>query len=162
MASSKEYLAYILEQLSELEDIRYRAMMGEYILYYRGKVVGGIYDDRFLIKNVTLVVVSCVVTGAAVVVSLVCDCSVTCFEVEVSIEVSKVVVLICSLGDWQDDNSNTFIHSSKIRLFFILIPPFSLLKDDNYITLLWTNILSSKSYIYWSLRFFYTCHSSLG
>ena len=52
MASSKEYLAYILEQLSELEDIRYRAMMGENILYYREKVVGGIYDDRFLIKNV--------------------------------------------------------------------------------------------------------------
>lgn len=52
MASSKEYLAYILEQLSELEDIRYRAMMGEYILYYQEKVVGGIYDDRFLIKNV--------------------------------------------------------------------------------------------------------------
>ena len=52
MASSKEYLAYILEQLSELEDIRYRAMMGEYILYYREKVVGGVYDDRFLIKNV--------------------------------------------------------------------------------------------------------------
>ena len=53
MASSKEYLAYILEQLSELEDIRYRAMMGEYILYYREKVVGGIYDNRFLIKNDT-------------------------------------------------------------------------------------------------------------
>ena len=53
MASSKEYLAYILEQLSGLEDIRYRAMMGEYILYYREKVVGGGYDDRFLIKNVT-------------------------------------------------------------------------------------------------------------
>ena len=53
MASSKEYLAYILEQLSDLEDIHYRAMMGEYILYYREKVVGGIYDDRFLIKNVT-------------------------------------------------------------------------------------------------------------
>ena len=52
MASSKEYLAYILEQLSGLEDIRYRAMMGEYILYYREKVVGGIYDDRLLIKNV--------------------------------------------------------------------------------------------------------------
>lgn len=52
MASNKEYLAYILEQLSELENIRYRAMMGEYILYYREKVVGGIYDDRFLIKNV--------------------------------------------------------------------------------------------------------------
>ena len=53
MASSKEYLPYILEQLSELEDIRYRAMMGEYILYYQEKVVGGIYDDRFLIKNDT-------------------------------------------------------------------------------------------------------------
>ena len=53
MASSKEYLAYILEQLSDLEDIHYRAMMGEYILYYREKVVGGVYDDRFLIKNVT-------------------------------------------------------------------------------------------------------------
>ena len=52
MTSSKEYLAYILEQLSELEDIRYRAMMGGYILYYREKVVGGIYDDWFLIKNV--------------------------------------------------------------------------------------------------------------
>ena len=53
MASSKEYLAYISEQISRLEDIRYRAMMGEYILYYREKVVGGIYDDRFLIINVT-------------------------------------------------------------------------------------------------------------
>ena len=52
MASSKEYLDYILEQLSELEDISYRAMMGEYIIYYRGKIVGGIYDDRFLVKNV--------------------------------------------------------------------------------------------------------------
>ena len=52
MASNKEYLAYISEQISRLEDIRYRAMMGEYILYYREKVVGGIYDDRFLIKNV--------------------------------------------------------------------------------------------------------------
>ena len=50
MASSKEYLAYISEQISRLEDIRYRAMMGEYILYYREKVVGGIYDDRFLVK----------------------------------------------------------------------------------------------------------------
>ncbi len=50
MASSKEYLDYILDQLSELEDITYRAMMGEYIIYYRGKVVGGIYDDRFLVK----------------------------------------------------------------------------------------------------------------
>ena len=52
MASSKEYLEYILDQLSELDDISYRAMMGEYILYYRGKVIGGIYDDRFLVKPV--------------------------------------------------------------------------------------------------------------
>lgn len=52
MASSKEYLEYVLEQLSELDDISYRAMMGEYIIYYRGKVVGGIYDDRFLVKPV--------------------------------------------------------------------------------------------------------------
>ncbi len=50
MASSKEYLDFILEQLSELEGISYRAMMGEYILYYEGKVIGGIYDDRFLVK----------------------------------------------------------------------------------------------------------------
>lgn len=50
MASSKEYLQYILEQLSDLEEISYRAMMGEYILYYRGKIVGGIYDDRLLVK----------------------------------------------------------------------------------------------------------------
>ena len=50
MASSKEYLAYVLEQLSELEDISHRAMMGEYILYYQGKVIGGIYDDRVLVK----------------------------------------------------------------------------------------------------------------
>ena len=53
MASSKEYLDFILKQLSELDDVTYRAMMGEYIIYYRGKIVGGIYDDRFLIKNVT-------------------------------------------------------------------------------------------------------------
>ena len=50
MASSKEYLDHILDQLSALDDISYRAMMGEYIIYYRGKVVGGIYDDRFLVK----------------------------------------------------------------------------------------------------------------
>lgn len=52
MASSKEYLEYILEQLSNLDDITYRAMMGEYIIYYRDKIIGGIYDDRFLIKPV--------------------------------------------------------------------------------------------------------------
>ena len=50
MASSKEYLDFILEQLSELDDVSHRTMMGEYIVYYRGKVVGGIYDDRFLVK----------------------------------------------------------------------------------------------------------------
>ena len=50
MASSKDYLDFIIEQLSDLEDIRYRAMMGEYILYYRGKIFGGIYDDRLLLK----------------------------------------------------------------------------------------------------------------
>ena len=52
MASSKEYLNFVLEQLSELENIRYRAMMGEYVLYYKEKVIGGIYDDRFLVKAV--------------------------------------------------------------------------------------------------------------
>ena len=50
MASSKDYLGFILEQLSELDEISHRAMMGEYVLYYRGKVFGGIYDDRFLVK----------------------------------------------------------------------------------------------------------------
>lgn len=52
MASSKEYLEYVLEQLSELDGISYRAMMGEYIIYYRNKIIGGIYDDRFLVKPV--------------------------------------------------------------------------------------------------------------
>ena len=52
MASNKEYLDFVLEQLSELEEITYRAMMGEYIIYYRGKIVGGIYDDRLLVKPV--------------------------------------------------------------------------------------------------------------
>ncbi len=52
MASSKEYLDFVLEQLSELEEMTYRGMMGEYILYYRGKIVGGIYDDRLLVKPV--------------------------------------------------------------------------------------------------------------
>lgn len=52
MASNKRYLQFILEQLSELEEITYREMMGEYIIYYRGKIVGGIYDDRLLVKPV--------------------------------------------------------------------------------------------------------------
>lgn len=52
MASSEEYLEYVLEQLSDLDEISHRKMMGEYIIYYRGKIVGGIYDDRFLVKPV--------------------------------------------------------------------------------------------------------------
>ena len=52
MASSKEYLEFILGQLSELEEITYRSMMGEFILYYRGKIIGGIYDDRLLVKPI--------------------------------------------------------------------------------------------------------------
>ena len=50
MASSKDYLEFVLEQLADLPDITYRAMMGEYILYYRGRVIGGIYDNRLLVK----------------------------------------------------------------------------------------------------------------
>ena len=52
MASNREYLDFILEQLSELEEITYRAMMGEFILYYKGRAFGGIYDDRLLVKPV--------------------------------------------------------------------------------------------------------------
>ena len=52
MASSREYLDFILEQLSSLEGISHRAMMGEYIIYYKDRIVGGIYDDRFLVKPV--------------------------------------------------------------------------------------------------------------
>ena len=50
MASGRSLLDYVLEQLSGLEDVTYRPMMGEYIIYYGGKVIGGIYDDRFLVK----------------------------------------------------------------------------------------------------------------
>ena len=50
MASSREYLEFVLDQLSALDGITYKAMMGEYILYYQGKIIGGIYDDRFLVK----------------------------------------------------------------------------------------------------------------
>lgn len=52
MPSKKKYLDFILEQLGELDDIHCRPMMGEYILYYREKIIGGIYDDRFLVKPV--------------------------------------------------------------------------------------------------------------
>ena len=50
MASSKEYLDFVLDQLSLAGDVGYRPMMGEYVIYCQGKVVGGVYDDRFLIK----------------------------------------------------------------------------------------------------------------
>lgn len=52
MASSKEYLNFVMGQLSELEEITYRKMMGEYIIYFHGKIIGGIYDDRLLVKPV--------------------------------------------------------------------------------------------------------------
>ena len=52
MASGKEYLDFVLDQLEGLTEIAYRKMMGEYILYYKGKIMGGIYDDRLLVKNV--------------------------------------------------------------------------------------------------------------
>ena len=52
MASSKEYLDFIMDQLADLEEVTARKMMGEYIIYYQGKIVGGIYDDRFLVKPV--------------------------------------------------------------------------------------------------------------
>ncbi len=51
MASSKQYLEFILDQLSDLDGVSYRAMMGEYVIYYKEKVIGGIYDDRFLVKQ---------------------------------------------------------------------------------------------------------------
>ena len=56
MASTKAYLDFVLEQLSGLDEISSRAMMGEFILYYRGKVFGGIYDDRLLVKPVPVAV----------------------------------------------------------------------------------------------------------
>ena len=52
LASSKEYLDFILEQLSSLDDVTWKAMMGEFLIYYRGRIAGGIYDDRFLVKPV--------------------------------------------------------------------------------------------------------------
>lgn len=56
MASTKEYLAFVMEQLSGLDEISSRAMMGEYILYYRGRIFGGVYDDRLLVKPVSVAV----------------------------------------------------------------------------------------------------------
>ena len=51
MASTREYLEFVLDQLSSLNGITFKKMMGEYIIYYQGKIVGGIYDDRFLVKQ---------------------------------------------------------------------------------------------------------------
>lgn len=53
MSSTEQYLDFVLNLLGELEDVAHRKMMGEYVLYYRGKVIGGIYDDRFLLKVTT-------------------------------------------------------------------------------------------------------------
>ena len=50
MASTKEYLEYVLEQLSEVDGLRYRPMMGEYLIYCKNRLVGGVYDDRLLVK----------------------------------------------------------------------------------------------------------------
>ena len=49
MASSKDYLAFVLDQFAN-PDVTYKPMMGEFLLYYKGKLFGGIYDDRFLVK----------------------------------------------------------------------------------------------------------------
>lgn len=51
MSTSREYLEYITEQLSKVGEVSHRAMMGEYLIYYRGKVIGGLYDNRFLVKE---------------------------------------------------------------------------------------------------------------
>ena len=50
MTSSRNYLDFVLDRLSDVDDVTYRPMMGEYILYFKGKVIGGIYDDSFLVK----------------------------------------------------------------------------------------------------------------
>ena len=51
MSSNKETLDYVLTQIKDVENIRWRKMMGEYLIYYKDKVVAGIYDDRFLVKR---------------------------------------------------------------------------------------------------------------
>ena len=52
MASTKEYRDFIIEQLKDLENLSYKSMMGEYLLYLDGLLFGGIYDDRLLVKKV--------------------------------------------------------------------------------------------------------------
>ena len=51
MSSKKETLDFVLNQVQNIEDISSRKMMGEYLIYYKKKVIGGIYDDRFLVKK---------------------------------------------------------------------------------------------------------------
>lgn len=51
MSSTREYLDFVMDQLSELGDVSYRVMMGEFVIYHRGKVVGGVYDNRFMVKS---------------------------------------------------------------------------------------------------------------
>lgn len=53
MSTSKDFVAYVMEQLSGLEGVSNRAMMGEYVLYYKDKVIGGLYDNRLLLKPVS-------------------------------------------------------------------------------------------------------------
>lgn len=95
MASSKKYLDFVLEQLSGLEEITYRAMMGEYILYYRGKIVGGIYDDRLLVKpakkQVANIITLCRILGSIGLVF--CPVFSACFY---------GVYLFCGLTDMAD------------------------------------------------------------
>lgn len=52
MASSKEYLEYVLDLLRDVPDVTCKKMMGEYMLYSEGVLFGGVYDDRFLLKDV--------------------------------------------------------------------------------------------------------------
>ena len=51
MASSAEYLEYVLDLLADVPKVTTRKMMGEYLLYSSGKLFGGVYDDRFLVKD---------------------------------------------------------------------------------------------------------------
>lgn len=51
MASSAEYLEYVLDLLADVPEVTYRKMMGEYLLYASGRLFGGVYDDRFLVKD---------------------------------------------------------------------------------------------------------------
>lgn len=59
MTSSKNYLDFVLSQLSDLDDVSWRSMMGEFIIYYRGKIIGGIYDNRFMVKPIKSVIDIC-------------------------------------------------------------------------------------------------------